>query len=117
MLIALAGLALVHRLVPPPRRESYNPISSTIYIPLSGLFGVMSAFMIGLGWEEFDGSRDRTQREASALAAFYWRAEELPKPEQRRVQQLCRSYARTVIREGWPLVGREKESERAQSIL
>jgi hypothetical protein len=30
----------------------------------------MSAFMIGLGWEEFDGSRDRTQREANAPAAF-----------------------------------------------
>ena len=115
--MALAGLGLVHRLVPPPLRESYNSVSGTIYIPLCGLFGVMSAFMIGLGWEEFDGSRDRTQREASALAAVYWRADELPNPERRRVQQLCRSYARTVIQEEWPLMSREKESERAQSIV
>src|ERR671916_849459 len=117
VLVPRGGLGLEPRLVPPPLRESYNSVSGTIYIPLCGLFGVMSAFMIGLGWEEFDGSRDRTQREASALAAVYWRADELPKPEQRRVQQLCRSYARTVIQEEWPLMSQEKESERAQSIV
>jgi len=77
----------------------------------------MSAFMIGLGWEEFDGSRDRTQREASALADVYWRADELPNPERRRVQQLCRSYARTVTQEEWPLTSQEKESVRARSIV
>lgn len=77
----------------------------------------MSAFMIGLGWQEFEGSRDTIQGEASALAAVYWRADELPKAEQRRVQELCRSYARTVIHEEWPLMSQEKESERAQSIV
>jgi Protein of unknown function (DUF4239) len=109
-------LGLVRRLVHPLRRESYNTVGGIIYIPLSGLFGVLTAFMIGLGWQGYGETVATTQREADALAAIYWRAAELPEPERDRVQELARSYGEVVVDEEWPLMSQGRESERARSI-
>jgi hypothetical protein len=115
-LVAFAGLSLVHRLVPPPQREPHNTVGGIIFIPLSGLFGVLTAFMIGLSWQGYSETEDTTQREASSLAAIYLHAAELPDPESEQVQALARLYGQVVVDEEWPLMSQGKESERAWSI-
>jgi Protein of unknown function (DUF4239) len=72
--------------------------------------------MISLGWQGYGETQDTTQREASALAAIYWRAAELPEPERERVQDLARSYGEVVVDEEWPLMSQGRESERAWTI-
>jgi hypothetical protein len=109
-------LALVHRLAPPARRESSNSVGGILFIPLSGLFSVLAAFMIGLGWQQFDNARMNVQREVNALSAIYWHADALPQPERQRVRELARSYAQATLDEEWALMGQGKESERAWSI-
>ena len=72
VLLALAGLVVAHRLVPTPLRESHTNVAGLMYMPLSGLVGVVIAFTIVFAWQNFNAAYKTTQDEAAALADVYW---------------------------------------------
>lgn len=117
VLVALAGLILVHRLVPATHRESYNTVAAPIIVPLSSLLGVLLAFAVFIVWQQFNTAQATSQEEASKLAAIYWHAEELPESERQQMQELARSYAQVVIEEEWPLMEQGQESSQAWAIV
>lgn len=117
VLLAIAGLVLAHRLVPISTREGYNTVAGIIYMPLSGLFGIVTAFTVFLAWQQFDAAYKTVQREASELSDVYWRADDLPEPQRQQIQQLAHSYAQAVIDEEWPLMGQGQESPHAWAIV
>ncbi len=117
VLVALAGLILVHRLVPATHRESYNAVAAPIIVPLSTLLGVLIAFAVFIVWQQFNTAQVTSEEEASKLAAIYWHAEELPESERQQMQELARSYAQVVIEEEWPLMGQGQESSQAWAIV
>src|SRR5918997_824784 len=113
VLLALTGLLLVNRLVPEPRRSSSNVGGGLIFRPISGVFSILMGFTAFLVWQQYTTAHVTAQREASALAAIYWHAEELPESERQQIQDLARSYARIVIEEEWPLMGEGQDSSKA----
>jgi hypothetical protein len=117
VLVALAGLILVHRLVPATHRESYNNVAAPIIVPLSSLLGVLLAFAVFIVWQQFNTAQVTSEEEASKLAAIYWHAEELPESERQQMQELARSYAQVVIEEEWPLMEQGQESSQAWDIV
>jgi uncharacterized membrane-anchored protein len=117
VLLALAGLVLVHRLVPTSLDESHNAVAGIIYMPLSGLFGVLTAFTVFLVWQQFEVAAETTQREASALADIYWHGDDFSESDRHQVQELAHSYAQVVIEEEWPLMHEGQESPRAWAIV
>jgi hypothetical protein len=117
VLLALAGLALVHRLVPTPLRESHTAVAGLIYMPISGLIGIVTAFTIFSVWQNFDATIKTTQREAAELADVYWHADDFSDLDRQEVQQLAQSYAQVVIDEEWPLMAQGGESTRAWEIV
>ena len=117
MLLALAGLWVVHRLVPAQTLESSNVVAGSLYMPLSGLFGILMAFTSFLVWQQFNTAHVTSENEASHLAAIYWHAEGFPDSERQQVQELARSYAQVVIEEEWSLMGEGQESSQAWAIV
>jgi hypothetical protein len=117
VLLALAGLFVVHRLVSAQQLESSNVVAGSIYMPLSGLFGILIAFTAFLVWQEYNTAHVTTEREASLLAAIYWHAEEFPETKRQEVQELARSYAQVVIEEEWSLMGEGQASSQAWAIV
>jgi uncharacterized protein (DUF983 family) len=74
------------------------------------------ALVVIATWEEFGRARVTVETEANALAEIFWLAHQLPEPEGRELQELCRSYAEEVVNVGWPLMeqGRTPSLERSQ---
>ena len=71
VLVALAGLILVHRLVPATHRESYNAVAAPIIVPLSTLLGVLIAFAVFIVWQQFNTAQVTSEEEGSKLASIY----------------------------------------------
>jgi Protein of unknown function (DUF4239) len=117
VLLALAGLVLVHRLVPAQYREPSNFVAGLIYMPIGGLYGILICFAAFLVWSQFNAADATTEREASELAAIYWHAEKLPESERQQVQGFARSYAQIVIEEEWPLMEQGKDSSNAWDMV
>jgi hypothetical protein len=113
---AVAGLALVQRLVPTAIRKEHNDVAGFIYAVLGVIYAVLLALVVIAVWEEFGRARVTAEAEANALAEVFWLAHQLPEPEGRELQELARSYAEEVVDEEWPLMeqGRAPLMERSR---
>lgn len=111
VLLAIIGQALVHRLVPFRIRESNITSMSAIYAALYVMFGVSLAFSLFLTASAFNDAQRTVEREAGSVESIYRLAGLLPEPERARIQELAESYARIVVEEEWPMIGRGTESQ------
>ena len=114
--VAVTGLVVVQRLVPPERREEHNDVAGFIYAVLGVAYAVLLAFMLIAVWQDYETAQTDVDSEAHELAGAYFLASQLPEPQRTRIQDLVRTYARVVVDEEWPLMERGKTSERAGSL-
>jgi hypothetical protein len=117
VLVAVAGLVLVQRLVPPERREGQNDVAGFIYSVLGVAYAVLLAFVVIAVWQDYETAQTNLESEAHELAGVYFLASELPEPDRTRVQELVRTYARVVVDEEWPMMEQGQTSPRAGSLL
>jgi hypothetical protein len=111
--VAVAGLALVQRLVPLPIRQAHNAATGTIYAALYVLFGVTLGFSLLLVWQQYDAAEKMAETEATHVEELYQLAGSFPEPERGEIQEIVVSYARVVVEEEWPLMHEGRTSPRA----
>jgi hypothetical protein len=117
MLVAVVGLVLVQRLVPPDRREEQNDVAGFIYAVLGVAYAVLLAFVVIAVWQDYNTAQTNVESEAHELAGVYFLASQLPEPQRTHVQDLARTYARVVVEEEWPMMEQGQTSPRADSLL
>jgi hypothetical protein len=117
VLVAVTGLVVVQRLVPPERREKHNDVAGFIYAVLGVAYAVLLAFVAIAVWQDYETAQTNVQNEAHELAGVYFLATQLPKPERTRLQDLVQTYARVVVVEEWPLMEQGQTSARADSLV
>ena len=117
VLVAVVGLLLVQRLVPPDRREEHNDVAGFIYAVLGVAYAVLLAFMLIAVWQDYKTAQINVESEANELAGVYFLASRLPEPERTNVQELARTYARVVVEEEWPMMEQGQTSPRADSLV
>jgi fumarate reductase subunit D len=117
VLVAVVGLLLVQRLVPPERREEHNDVAGFIYAVLGVAYAVLLAFVVIAVWQDYKMTQTNVESEAHELAGVYFLASQLPEPERTRLQDLARTYARVVVEEEWPMMEQGQTSPRADSLL
>ena len=116
VVLAVAGLAVVQRLVPLQLRELHNTATGTIYAAVYVMFGVTVGFSLFLVWQQYDAAQKAAESEAATVEEIYGLAGGFPEPEQGRVQALATSYARVVVEEEWPLMREGGTSPRAGEL-
>src|SRR5215212_11490772 len=117
VVVAVVGLVLVQRLVPPDRREEQNNVAGFIFAVLGVAYAVLLAFVVIAVWEEYKTAQINVESEAHELAGVYFLASRLPEPERTNVQDLARTYARVVVEEEWPMMERGQTSPHADSLV
>ena len=118
VLVAVGGLILVQRLVPSTLRQQHNDVAGFIYAVVGIVYAVLLALVVIAAWEEHEAAKETVDSEANELAEIFWLAHRLPETEGSQLQELARSYARVVVDEEWPLMGREgRASPRAWGLL
>jgi hypothetical protein len=96
MLLAVAGLVMVQRLMPLEVREAHNAAIGIVYAALYVMFGMMVGFSAYLVLSKYISSQNIVESEAGSVEELYWLAENLPEPDQARIQDLTISYAQTT---------------------
>jgi ABC-type multidrug transport system fused ATPase/permease subunit len=115
--VAILGQALVQRLVPSSRRQEHNDVAGFIYAVLGVAYAVLLAFVAIVVWENYETAESTMESEANELAGIYFLANRFSEPDQERIHDLARSYARVVVEEEWPMMEQGKTSSRASSLL
>jgi hypothetical protein len=117
MLAAVAGLALVQRLVPPERRKEQNDVAGFIFAVLGVAYAVLLAFVVIAVWQDYETARTDVESEAHELAGVYFLASRFPGPQRTQLQNLIKTYTKVVVEEEWPMMERGRTSERADSLV
>ena len=108
---AVAGLALVQRLVSSELRQQHNDVAGFVYAVLGVVYAVLLALVVIAVWEQYQRARATVESEANAVAEIAWLAHGLPDPDRRQLQEHARSYAQEVVNEEWPLMEQGMEQE------
>lgn len=116
VLLAVAGLVIVQRRMPLEEREAHNAAIGIVYAAFYVMFGMMVGFSAFLVLSKYISSQGIVESEAGSVEELYWLAENLPEPEQTRIQDLTISYARTMIDEEWPMMEQGQTSPRAAAL-
>ncbi len=95
------GTILVHRYTPADARSS-NDALGQVFTIVGGLHAVLVAFVLIALFDGVSTVRDGSHAEANSLLAVYWASDSLPEPNRGQIQDLAKTYARTVIDQEWP---------------
>jgi len=108
---AVAGLALVQRLVSSELRQQHNDVAGFVYAVLGVVYAVLLALVVIAVWEQYQRARETVESEANAVAEIAWLAHGLPESDRHQLQEHARSYAQEVVNEEWPLMEQAMEQE------
>jgi protein-S-isoprenylcysteine O-methyltransferase Ste14 len=117
VLVAVVGLVVVQRLVPPDLRGEHNNVAGFIYAVLGVCYAVLLAFVVIAVWQDYKTAQSNVESEANELAGVYFLASQFPEPERTGVQDLARTYARVVVEQEWPMMEQGQTSPRADTLL
>jgi hypothetical protein len=98
---ACVGTILVHRFMSADARSS-NDAVGVVFSIVGGLHAVLMAFVLISLFDAVSTIREGSHTEANSLVAVYWAGDSLPEPAKGQIQDLAKSYTRTVIDQEWP---------------
>jgi Protein of unknown function (DUF4239) len=98
--IAAGVSVLVHRFGSDEGRASNDAVGQVFTI-VGGLHAVLMAFVLISLFDAVSAAGDSANDEADGLVAVYWAADALPEPARGQLQELSKSYTRTVIDNEW----------------
>ena len=117
-LAAVAGLTLVQRLVPSPRRQHRtNDSAIAIYQTLGVVYAVLLGLVVIAVWEAYGTAAETVESEANAVAEIAWLAHGLPEPDGLQLQELARSYTQEVVEEEWPQMEQGRVGQRGWDLI
>lgn len=107
----MAGLlVLVTRWVPFDRREPQNDVVGFVYAVVGVVYAVVLALVVIDVLGALDSARANSYVESNALIDLNWFAKSLPQPAGTQIQDIAKAYTETVIKQEWPLLGKEQTS-------
>jgi Protein of unknown function (DUF4239) len=116
VLLAVAGLALVHRLVAVPVRQPDNEVAGFIYAQVGVLYAVVLAYVTIVVWQQFEAANNTVELEAASIENVYHTADRFPDPSRSAIHQTIRDYVRVTVDEEWPLLADGRSSPRAEDL-
>jgi Protein of unknown function (DUF4239) len=116
ILLAVLGLIFVQHRIPLELRQSHNVPISIIYGVLSVTLGITIGFSAYLVLNKYTNSQTTVENEAADVRALYYLAGQFPQSQRDQIQELVTSYARAVVDEEWPLMGKGQPSPKAAEL-
>jgi hypothetical protein len=117
VLLSLAGLLLVHRLVPHALRRSHNDVAGVLIAVVGVVYAVLLAFVAVSVWEDYNSADAIVHREASLAGDIHQDALNMKGDVGDALRDLVRRYLHVVIDEEWPAMRNGGESPNAASLL
>lgn len=117
VLLSVAGLLLVHRLVPHALRRSHNDVAGVLIAVVGVVYAVLLAFIAVSVWEDYNSADAIVHREASLAGDIHQDALNMEGPAGVALRELVRRYIDVVVHEEWPAMRFGGESLRATETL
>ncbi|MFC9897902.1 DUF4239 domain-containing protein [Nocardia sp. NPDC127579] len=114
-IVAVGVFVVGDRLRPKTWREPEGEPGTVVEL-INTLFIAVAAFVVVIGWQNYDNAHNHTVAEAKGLVEVYRGAGDLP--DSARVQNLVRQYTGQVVTEEWSVMDEQRKlADSAQATL
>ena len=113
VLISVLGLLFVRRRFPADLMEKHHEVAGFIYGVVGVIYAVLLAFVVIIVWEHYAGAEATVSHEASCVSDLFRVSAGLPESQRSELRQAMRTYAKIVVKDEWPAMGRGAESRHA----
>src|SRR5215469_13100721 len=107
-LLTWLAVRIRHSRVKPGERAADNDLTGVFVLLVTGMFGVLAAFMIFTVWTTYDNAQQAASAEGGAIDALARQSIALPRADQQELLLALRAYANSVIRYEWPTMAHSR---------
>lgn len=115
--LALLGNWLVRSWLPRDRPWEYNDVVGALLAVVTGLYGLVLAFVIVSVWENYRSTQEAVFTEATALAQVVRDSRGFPETARAPIKERVGDYITEVIDREWSLMAKGKEDPEADVRL
>jgi uncharacterized membrane protein YeaQ/YmgE (transglycosylase-associated protein family) len=115
--LALLGNWLVRRWLPRDRPWEHNDVAGALLAVVTGLYGLVLAFVIVSVWESYRSTHEAVFSEATALAQVVRDSRGFPETAKAEITERVGDYIAVVIDREWSLLAEGKEYPEADARL
>lgn len=101
---ALAGLALVRKLLKRPMQEMNLAAAEAMLGVVGTLFSVLLGFLVAGAMDRYSDAQMHAEQEANGVASIFRLARGLSDEDRPRLRGLCRDYVRDVVDSEWKMM-------------
>jgi hypothetical protein len=102
VLLTWVAVRIRHRRVKPGDAHTDNDLTEAFALVVTGMYGVLAAFMIFAVWTNYDNAQQAASTEGGLLAAIARQSIALPEPDRQKMLLTLSAYAESVKRDEWP---------------
>jgi len=115
--LALLGNWLVRRWLPRDRPWEHNDVAGALLAVVTGLYGLVLAFVIVSMWENYRSAQEAVFSEATALAQVIRDSRGFPETARDPITERVGDYITEVIDHEWSLLAKGKEAPESDARL
>src|SRR5215467_9665631 len=115
--LAVIGLELVRRLLPPALRMEDESIAGHFSAAIDRLYGVLLAFVVILVWNHFEEGKVIAAREANQVGDLSRMAKVFPPSVEESIRKALINDTVAVIEDEWPAMARHGDSTRTGTVM
>lgn len=111
---SLALVALARSLFSKEKLLQAHDLTGNLLSVVGTLYAVLLGLVVVDALMRFENAADVVQQESNSLADVFLLADRLPEPRRSTLREGCKTYARQVVEEEWPLMRSGLESDAAR---
>jgi hypothetical protein len=109
-LLTWIAVRVRHSRVKPGQPDADNDLTEAFVLILTGMYGVLAAFMIFTVWTTYDNAQQAASAEGGALVTLARQSIALPQADQQELLLTLRAYADSVIGDEWSTMSHSQAS-------
>jgi len=113
VIAAAAASWIIGRSLSVPARARQHEVGSPVFLQVGVMLSVLLAFVFSETWGQYNTAAEAINGECGALHGAAMLAASLPDGQGAPLTRAIAVYARTVVEEEWPMMGRGAESPKA----
>lgn len=115
--LVLVGVWAIRRFVPATREGFHAEISAAVLGVVAAIFGLLLAFVIVIGYQNYLDAEQNVSQEADALSSVVRDSAAFGEPGGTAVRVAVGKYVRSVVNEEWPEMRQGNDSDSTRGSL
>jgi hypothetical protein len=106
---------VTRRLFPYEALKERHEVVSVVFSALTLIYAVLLAFGVIVTWQGYDTASRNVTMEANKIADLFADAKAFPEPTSSQIRRALLNYARTILADDWPAMGKLRASPQTVS--